>query len=46
VANKHRPLPDEFVTPDGRGVTEAFRAYALPLLGEELPCYPRLVAAK
>lgn len=46
VANQHRPLPDEFVTPDGRGVTEAFRAYALPLLGEELPRYPRLVAAK
>lgn len=46
VANQHRPLPSEYVSPDGRGVTEAFRAYALPLLGEELPHYPRLVAAK
>ncbi|HKV85999.1 MAG TPA: 6-phosphofructokinase [Ktedonobacterales bacterium] len=46
VANQHRSLPSEYITPDGRGVTEAFRAYALPLLGEELPRYSRLVAVK
>jgi 6-phosphofructokinase 1 len=34
VANAQRPLPSAFVTPDWTGVTEAFRAYALPLLGE------------
>jgi 6-phosphofructokinase 1 len=34
VANAQRPLPPEFVTPDWSGVTDAFRAYALPLLGE------------
>jgi 6-phosphofructokinase 1 len=33
VANRQLLLPAEFVTPDCRGVTEAFRAYALPLLG-------------
>lgn len=46
VANRHRPLPSEFITPDGRGVTEAFRAYALPLLGGELPQYPQLIRVK
>lgn len=35
VANTVRHLPDEFIAPDGRGVTDAFRRYALPLLGPE-----------
>jgi 6-phosphofructokinase 1 len=42
VANTHRPLPPEFVTADGTGVTSAFREYALPLLGEPLPRHVRL----
>ncbi|HST88253.1 MAG TPA: diphosphate--fructose-6-phosphate 1-phosphotransferase [Ktedonobacterales bacterium] len=46
VANERRPLPPEFLTPDGRGVTRAFREYALPLLGEPLPRYARLRPAR
>lgn len=46
VANQHRPLPPEFMTADGRGVTDAFRDYALPLLGGELPAYPALFPVK
>lgn len=46
VANQHRPLPQEFITPDGRGVTAAFRSYALPLLGEPLPAYPAIFGVK
>ena len=42
VANTHRPLPAAFVTQDGRGVTPAFREYALPLIGEPLPRHPEL----
>ena len=42
VANQQRPLPAAFVTADGRGVTAAFRRYALPLLGESLPRPARL----
>ncbi len=42
VANTMRPLPNEFIRPDGRGVTEAFRRYALPLLGPNpFPMYGR-----
>ena len=45
VANRVRPLPDEFIRPDGHGVTDAFRAYALPLLGPDpFPPYGRLRA--
>jgi 6-phosphofructokinase 1 len=42
VANRQRPLPAAFVTADGRGVTEAFRRYAVPLLGDPLPRPARL----
>jgi 6-phosphofructokinase 1 len=43
VANRQRLLPDEFIAADGRGATEAFRRYALPLLGPDpLPVYARL----
>lgn len=43
VANQQRLLPSEFLTPEGRATTEAFRRYALPLLGREpLPEYARL----
>jgi len=46
VANERRPLPPEFLTPDGRGVTQAFRDYALPLLGDPLPQHTRLRPAR
>ena len=37
VANRERLLPDEFIGPDGRSVTDAFRRYALPLIDGPLP---------
>ena len=37
IANRQRPLPAAFVTANGRGVTPAFRRYAVPLLGDSLP---------
>ena len=42
VANAQRTLPDEFITQEGDFVTDAFRAYALPLIGDPLPEYARL----
>jgi 6-phosphofructokinase 1 len=42
VANLERPLPDEFLSPSGNDVTEAFIRYAAPLLGGPLPPYARL----
>jgi 6-phosphofructokinase 1 len=43
IANRQWLLPDDFLAPDGRMITEAFREYALPLLGPEpLPHYERL----
>jgi 6-phosphofructokinase 1 len=47
IANRQRLLPPEFLTEDGCGTTEAFRRYALPLLGPDpLPHYTRLDAAR
>jgi len=45
IANATRPLPQAFLSATGTGVTEAFRAYALPLLGAPLPRYAGLGAA-
>jgi len=42
VANMERLLPDEFLSPSGNDVTEAFIRYAAPLLGGPLPPYSRL----
>jgi ATP-dependent phosphofructokinase / diphosphate-dependent phosphofructokinase len=42
VANQQRRLPEEFVNADGNGLTEAFEAYARPLLGDPLPTFLRL----
>lgn len=43
VANRQWLLPSEYLETDGRMTTEAFRRYALPLLGPEpLPVYERL----
>ena len=52
VANGEKPVPPEFISEDGFGVTEAFRRYAGPLVRGEaeveidpdgLPVYARLV---
>jgi len=43
IANRQKMLPDDFLTEDGRGITHAFRRYAMPLLGPDpLPKYVRL----
>ncbi len=41
VANHERPLPDEFISADGMGVTPAFLEYLRPLVGD-LPEYTSL----
>jgi len=43
VANRERRMPDAFIGPDGRSVTDAFRTYALPLIDGPLPPYARLL---
>lgn len=42
VANRERLLPEEYIGPDGRSVTRAFREYALPLIGGPLEPYGHL----
>ena len=47
VAEKTKSLPDEFINPDGNGVTKAYMDYAMPLVGqlpqtEYLGGYPRV----
>lgn len=42
VANRVRPVPDDFIGADGNDVTGAYVDYARPLLGGELPRYARL----
>ena len=37
VANGEKPLPPEFIDPSGIAITDAFRAYALPLIAGEAP---------
>lgn len=39
VANRERVLPDAYINATGNGVTEAFKEYCLPLLGEPFPPY-------
>jgi ATP-dependent phosphofructokinase / diphosphate-dependent phosphofructokinase len=39
VANRERLLPDDYIGPDGRTVTRAFRDYAMPLIGGALEPY-------
>ena len=40
VANVERPLPPEFIAPDGFGITDAARRYMNPLIaGESYPTY-------
>jgi 6-phosphofructokinase 1 len=47
VAEKTKPMPDEFINAEGNGVTDAFIEYAMPLIGElpkteYLGGYPRI----
>lgn len=43
IANRVRVVPDAFIQEDGMGTTEAFRSWALPLLGRDpFPPYARL----
>lgn len=42
IANKQRLMPEEFLDEQGTMITPAFAHYALPLIGEPLPVYPRL----
>jgi 6-phosphofructokinase 1 len=42
VANAQKRLPPEFIQPSGHGLTDAFVAYATPLLGEPLPDFEQL----
>jgi 6-phosphofructokinase len=44
VAARTRHLPDEFINAEGNGMTEAFRNYLQPLLGEDMPCLEQLWA--
>jgi 6-phosphofructokinase 1 len=44
VANHERPMPDEYISRDGFGVTKEFRKYIQPLIGE-LPEYASLTAS-
>lgn len=44
IAAKTRHLPDEYINVDGNHVTDAFRSYLRPLLGDSLPCLERLWA--
>jgi 6-phosphofructokinase len=42
VAGKTRTMEDEFITPSGTDVTDAFRLYLRPLLGSGMPDAHRL----
>ncbi len=42
VANAERFLPEEYLSPSGNDVTDAFIAYARPLIGDPLSPYARL----
>jgi 6-phosphofructokinase len=46
IGGKTRVMPDEFISPDGKGVTPAFHLYARPLLGSGLPEAHRIRAPK
>ena len=46
VADQQRLLPDEFLSADKTMVTQSFYDYAIPLIGDSLPTYPRLKMIK
>ena len=39
IAARTRHMPDAFINAEGNGVTEAFRGYLRPLLGDDLPAW-------
>jgi len=40
VANVEKPMPRDFISDDGYGITEKCRRYLLPLIaGEDYPAY-------
>ncbi len=43
IAHRERRLPDDFIAASGTDVTEAFLAYARPLIGGSLPTAVRLL---
>ncbi|MBN2507382.1 MAG: 6-phosphofructokinase [Verrucomicrobia bacterium] len=46
IAARTRHMPDEFISPRGNDVTEAFYAYARPLLGRGMPQPHRIRAPR
>ncbi|MGI6679486.1 MAG: hypothetical protein ACOX2Q_10710 [Dehalobacterium sp.] len=46
VAGKTRVMPDEFISPSGNYVTDAFKFYVRPLVGSGFPSAYRLQAPK
>jgi 6-phosphofructokinase 1 len=46
VAAKTRVMEDHFIAPAGNNVTEAFRDYLRPLLGQDMPTVARLRGVK
>ena len=44
IAAQTRHMPDEFINAEGNNVTDAFRAYLRPLLGDGMPYLERLWA--
>jgi 6-phosphofructokinase len=42
VANATKAIPRNFINKDGNGMTEEYRTYAMPLIGDPLPVYVRL----
>ncbi|MBZ4653716.1 MAG: phosphofructokinase [Peptococcaceae bacterium] len=43
VANIENFMPDSFINQEGNFITDEFRKYCLPLLGDPLPEYARLI---
>lgn len=41
VANVEKLIPDQFINSEGNYITEAFKDYALPLIGDSLPRFFR-----
>lgn len=46
IARKTRHMPDEYINPEGNGVTDDFRYYLRPLLGSGFPMAHRLRAPR
>ena len=42
IANQEHTIPDEYISPEGNDVTDAFLDYVRPLIGPPLPPFARL----